>query len=108
MRDGSTTTQKQCFWAYFTYDHKGPYHIYYPETPEQKAKNEEEIDRLKEEEVEAECRDAFDTQEREKEKKWDEKGQTWPKNRASWEVYWERNKYKKGPSRGGVDNIRYT
>ena len=45
------------------------------------------MDRINEEEVEAECRVAFDTQEREKERKWDEKGQKWPKKRASWEVY---------------------
>lgn len=54
------------FWACFTYDHKGPCHIYYPETEEQKAKNEEIGD---------EAREAFKAQERKKEKKWDEKGQ---------------------------------
>jgi hypothetical protein len=31
----------------------------------------------------AEAREAFNTQEREKERKWDEKGQKWLKNRAS-------------------------
>jgi hypothetical protein len=41
------------------------------------------MDRVNEEEVEAECRENFDIQEREKEKKWDEKGQKWPKKRAS-------------------------
>lgn len=35
------------FWACFTCDYKGPCHIYYPETPKQKAKNEGEIVRLK-------------------------------------------------------------
>jgi hypothetical protein len=75
------------FWSCFTYDHKGPCHIYYPETPEQKAKNREEIDRLNEQEIMAECRAAFDEQEREKERRWDEKRQKWPKNRALWEVY---------------------
>jgi hypothetical protein len=33
------------------------------------------MDRINEEEVEAECRKKFDIQEREKERKWDEKGQ---------------------------------
>jgi len=33
------------------------------------------MERINEEEMEAECRAAFDTQEREKERKWDEKGQ---------------------------------
>jgi hypothetical protein len=33
------------------------------------------MDRINEEEVEAECRAVFDAQERAKEKKWDEKGQ---------------------------------
>jgi hypothetical protein len=32
------------FWACFTYDHKGPCHIYYPETPEQMAENEERME----------------------------------------------------------------
>jgi hypothetical protein len=39
------------FWAYFTYDFKGPCHIYYPETNKQKAKNEEIMERLNEDEV---------------------------------------------------------
>jgi hypothetical protein len=33
------------FWACFIYDYKGPCHIYYPETPEQKTHNEKLIDR---------------------------------------------------------------
>jgi hypothetical protein len=96
------------FWGSFTYDFKGPCHIYYKETEEQKESNEAEMDRINEEEVEAECRVAFDAQEREKERKWDEKGQKWPKKRASWEVYWKNHMMKKGKSRGGVDNLRYT
>jgi hypothetical protein len=96
------------FWGCFTYDCKGPCHIYYKEIEEQKEVNEAEMDRINEEEVEAECRAAFDTQEREKERKWDERGQKWPKKRASWEVYWKNHMMKKGPSCGGVDNLRYT
>ena len=49
--------------------------------------NEAEMGRINEEEVEAECRVAFDTQEKEKERKWDARGQQWPTKRASWEVY---------------------
>jgi hypothetical protein len=41
------------------------------------------MERLNEEEIIAEAREAFKAQEREKERKWDEKGQKWPKNRAS-------------------------
>lgn len=96
------------FWGCFIYDYKGPCHIYYPETPEQKAENEEKIKRLNDEEIEAEARAAFDLQEREKERAWDEKGKKWPSKRASWEVFWKNNQFKKGKSRGGVDNIRYT
>ena len=66
------------------------------------------MDRINEDEVEAECREKFDIQEREKERKWDEKGQKWPKKRASWEVYWKNNMFKKTAQRGGVDNLRYT
>lgn len=71
------------FWGCFTYDCKGPCYIYHKETEEQKEANEAEMDRINEEEVEAECRAAFDAQEREKERKWDKKGQKWPKKRAS-------------------------
>jgi hypothetical protein len=63
------------FWGSFIYNFKGLCHIYYKETEEQKESNEAEIDRINEEEVEVECRVAFDAQEREKERKWDEKGQ---------------------------------
>lgn len=65
------------------------------------------MDRINEEEVEAECREKFDIQEREKERKQDEKGQKWPKKRASWEVFWKNNMFKKIALRGGVDNLRY-
>ena len=47
------------FWACFTYDHKGPYYIYYPETEEQKERNQAEIDRLNEEEIKVEAWEAF-------------------------------------------------
>jgi hypothetical protein len=98
------------FWACFTYDFKGPCHIYYPETDEQKAKNEEKMECLNEEEIMEEARAAFKEQEKEKERKWDEKGQKWPKNRATWEIYeyWKNNQFKKSKSKGGVDNLRYT
>jgi hypothetical protein len=95
------------FWGCFTYDFKGPCHIYYLETEEQKEANQKEIERINKEEIEAECRTAFDKQEREKERKWNEKGQKWPTKRASWDIYWKNNQFKKGKSRGGVDNIRY-
>lgn len=51
------------FWACFTYDHKGPCHIYYPETPEQRAENEERMEQLNEEEIIEECRAEFEAQE---------------------------------------------
>jgi hypothetical protein len=95
------------FWGCFTYDFKGPCHIYYPENEFQKEENTEIIEQLNNSEIEAECRIAFDKQEREKEEKWNTKGQKWPKKRASWEVFWKNNQFKKGLSRGGVDNIRY-
>jgi hypothetical protein len=49
-------------------DFKGLCHIYYLETEEQKVQNEEKIVELNEEEIIAECRKAFDIQEREKER----------------------------------------
>ena len=47
------------FWGCFTYDYKGPYHIYYPKTLEQKAINKEKIDKLNKEEIKDECRELF-------------------------------------------------
>jgi hypothetical protein len=96
------------FWGCFTYDHKGPCHIYYPETKEQKLANEAKMDTLNGEEIEEECRELFDEQERAKEAEWDRKGKKWPTIRASWELFWKNNKFKKTAARGGVDNLRYT
>jgi len=86
------------FWGCFTYDHKGPCYIYYPKTLEQKAINEEKMDKLNKEEIKDECRELFNIQERAKEAEWDRKGRAWPKNRALWEVFWKNNKFEKGPS----------
>jgi hypothetical protein len=96
------------FWGSFTYDYKGPCHVYLKETEEQRAEYMERIEKLNDEEIIAECRADFEAQEREKERQLDEKGQKWPKKRASWEVYWKNNQFKKTAKRGGVDNIRYT
>ena len=52
------------FWACSTYDHKGPCHIYYPETSKQTAENEERIEQLNDEEIMEECRAEFEAQER--------------------------------------------
>ena len=71
------------FWSCFTYDHKGPCYIYYPETLEQKEEYLRVIQKLNDTEIEAECRITFDRQEREKEKIWDIKKQKWPTRRAS-------------------------
>ena len=96
------------FWTCFIYDHKGLCHIYYLETPEQKAKKEEEIEHLNKEEIITKCCAAFDLQEWEKKRKWDKKEQKWPKKQASWEIYWKKNQYKKDLSWEEVDNIWYT
>jgi hypothetical protein len=66
------------------------------------------IDKLNEEEIKAECREAFNQRERDKEEEWDRKGRKYPKNWALWEVYWKNNKFKKGPSHGGVNNLYYS
>ena len=47
------------FWACFTYNHKGPCYIYYPKTKEQKAKNEERIKQLNNEEIKDKAHKAF-------------------------------------------------
>jgi hypothetical protein len=65
------------------------------------------MDELNKEEIEAECRELFDEQERAKEAEWDRKGKKYLKIRALWEVFWKNNKFKKTAARGGVDNLRY-
>jgi hypothetical protein len=80
------------FWGRFSYDHKGPCHIYYKETEEQKDDFAEKIDELNDREIEAECRVDFEERERLKEESWLAKGKKFPKNRATWEVYWKNNK----------------
>ena len=57
------------FWAYFTYNHKGPCHIYYPKTKEQKAKNKEKIKQLNNKEIKDKACKAFKAQERKKKRK---------------------------------------
>lgn len=56
------------FQACFIYDFKGPCHIFYPKTLEQKEKNEKLIERSNEEEIEVECYKAFEKQGHEKER----------------------------------------
>jgi len=62
------------FWGCFTYDHKGPCYIYYPETEEQKTHYKEQINELNKNKVEAKCCAAFDKQEKEKEEQWTREG----------------------------------
>ena len=44
------------FWGCFSYNYKGPCHIYYRETAEQKVNYEAQIQRLNDEEIEAKGR----------------------------------------------------
>ena len=71
------------FWSCFTYDHKGPCHVYYPQTKAQIQADQDRIDKLNDEEIEDEVRAEFDIQEREKEANWDKVGKKWPTKRAS-------------------------
>ena len=93
------------FWACFIYDHKESCHIYYSETSEQKTKKKKKIECLNEEEIIKEYHAAFDLQEQEKKRKWDEKEQKWLKKQALWEIYWRKNQYKKSLLWEEVDNI---
>ena len=57
------------FWGCFTYDYKGPCHVYYPKTAKQKEHYKQQINELNKNEVEAKCRLAFEKQEKEKEER---------------------------------------
>jgi hypothetical protein len=97
------------FWGCFSYDYKGPCHIYYKETEEQKIFYEEKMQQNNDEEIEAEMRAEFDRIQAEKEEAWRLKGRKKPGKPASWEVFWENHKQKRnGKYKGGIDNMRYT
>jgi hypothetical protein len=55
------------FWSCFSYDTKGPCHVYYKETAEQKLHYQEIINNLNDTEIEKEGRLAFTEQEKLKE-----------------------------------------
>ncbi len=71
------------FWGSFTYDHKGPCHIYYLETEAEKEEYLRIIQQINDDEIKAECREAFERQERMKEIKWVEEGRRPPARRAT-------------------------
>ena len=97
------------FWGCFSYDYKGPCHIYYKETEEQKIFYEEKMQQNNDEEIEAEMRAEFDRIQAEKEEEWRLKGKKKPGKPASWEVFWKNHKQKRnGKYKGGIDNMRYT
>jgi hypothetical protein len=47
------------FWGSFTYDYKGPCYIYYLETEAEKEEYLRIIQQMNNDEIEAECREAF-------------------------------------------------
>ena len=75
------------FWGCFTYNHKGPCHIYYPKTADQKQTYKDAVKILNKEELEAKCQAEFAQQEKDKEAKWTAKNQKFLSKRASQEVY---------------------
>ena len=79
------------FQACFIYNYKELCYIYYLEIEEQNEDNEEKIKKLNKDKIEEEAQAAFDKQECEKERKWDNKGQKWLKKRASQEAYQKNN-----------------
>ena len=79
------------FWGCFSYDHKGPYHVYYKETDEQKLRYEELMQKLNDEEIEAECREEFDREVEETAEKWRKLGRKKPGFPRSWEAFWKKH-----------------
>jgi hypothetical protein len=77
------------FWGCFSYNSKGPCHVYYKETPEQKLHYEELMGKLNEEEIEAEGREQFALEQAELAEKWKEKGRKKPGKAATWENFWK-------------------
>ena len=96
------------FWGCFSYNYKGPCHIYYKETEEQKVAYEELIQKNNTE-IEAEARAEFDQIQTEKEEEWRLKEKKKAGVPASWEVFWKNHKQRRnGKYKGGIDNICYT
>lgn len=97
------------FWGCFTYNHKGPCHIYYKETAEQKAHYEEQMARLNKDEIEAEGQEVFRQQNEDIEEKWRLLRRKKPGKPRSWEAFWKKYQQKRnGKYKGGIDNIHYT
>ena len=80
------------FWGCFSYDYKGPCHVYYKETPAQKIHYEELIQTLNDEEIEVEAHAQFDKEQAELRAQWDAKGKKKPGKWALWETYWKNHK----------------
>jgi hypothetical protein len=96
------------FWGCFTYDCKGPCHIYYKETDEQKELYNQQIQHNNIQ-LEAEIHEEFDQIQAQKEAEWQSKGKKKPGKPASWEVYWKQHMQKRNSKyKGGIDNMRYT
>jgi hypothetical protein len=67
------------------------------------------MEKLNEEEIEAEGREQFALEQAELVEKWREKGRKKPGKAAMWENFWKGYKMKRnGKYKGGIDNIRYT
>ena len=75
------------FQGCFSYDYKGPCHIYYKETEEQKIFYKEKIQQNNDKEIKAKAQAKFNRIQAEKEEKWRLKGKKQPRKPASQEVY---------------------
>jgi hypothetical protein len=71
------------FWGCFSYDYKGPCHIYYKEIAEQKLIYEEQMEKNNDKEIETEARAEFDRIQAKKEEEWRLKGRKKPGKPAS-------------------------
>jgi hypothetical protein len=94
------------FWGSFSYDYKGPCHVYHTETAAERVSYQAIIDQynavlLPYKQQEWACLQAADT------KKWQDLGRKKPGTPAKWEVFWKKHMMKREQGKGGVDFMRY-
>jgi hypothetical protein len=94
------------FWGSFSYNYKGPCHIYYSETKDEKAKYQDIIDQyntvlLLQKQAEWACLQATDIL------KWQRLNRKKPGVPVTWEVFWKKNIIKREKGKGGINYMRY-
>jgi hypothetical protein len=89
-------------WGYFTYDKKGPIHIWKPDTAQQKRKADTEIEALNQQ-LEPICKEAWEINTKKERLQLRVK----PGRKPTWRWNAKNGKYVRNAKKGGIDWWRY-